>query len=443
MNGRDPHSALKSEVVAKADRNHMEIVVARLQWGKDDVGYSLHVNPSSFTTAGIQKTDFLAYLDFQRSDECSFTSSQRCYVKWVSEGFDPDGFLTAFEKAFAHLEEAERGLKACGFSLPQPEGWGFHHGKPGGRSHRGPAALSGDGHTARQAQSMKQTEDDTFLFKFSFIETDHEKGFVTHYRPKHPPLSSELKSVFRYLGLREFQDCPEFEFEQCFYRTMRFESRGNGLFDSNTEYAHQGFDVHAGQFSTAVRELLAANEEIETVGMTFLPFDKPVERLTVDIEQKIIRPQKPAANTIATMVAGKGGVPSNFDVAISVAGPDKQHARDLAEQLQAAGFAVFFYEFYPEYLWGKNLTITFDEIYRKRSRYCVMFVSKEYRDRVWTSHEMRSALARAVEEKGNEYILPIRIDDTELDGLLPTISYLPLDMGIKEIGDLLIKKLQS
>ena len=30
---------------------------------------------------------------------------------------------------------------------------------------------------------MKQTEDDTFLFKFSFIETDHEKGFVTHYRP--------------------------------------------------------------------------------------------------------------------------------------------------------------------------------------------------------------------------------------------------------------------
>ncbi len=175
MNGRDPHSALKSEVVAKADRNYMEIVVARLQWGKNDVGYSLHVNPSSFTTAGIQKTDFLAYLDFQRSDECSFTSSQRCYVKWVSEGFDPDGFLTAFEKAFANLEEAERGLKACGFSLPQPEGWGFHHGKPGGRSHRGLAALSGDGHTALQAQSMKQTEDDTFLFKFSFIETDRSR----------------------------------------------------------------------------------------------------------------------------------------------------------------------------------------------------------------------------------------------------------------------------
>jgi hypothetical protein len=76
---------------------------------------------------------------------------------------------------------------------------------------------------------MKQTEDDTFLFRFSFIETDSEKGFVTHYRPKHPPLSSELRSVFRYLGLREFQDCPEFDFEPCFYRTRSFESRGDGL----------------------------------------------------------------------------------------------------------------------------------------------------------------------------------------------------------------------
>jgi hypothetical protein len=36
--------------------------------------------------------------------------------------------------------------------------------------------------------------------------------------------------------LREFQDCPEFDFEPCFYRTRSFESRGDGLFDNNTEY---------------------------------------------------------------------------------------------------------------------------------------------------------------------------------------------------------------
>lgn len=443
MKDRDPHSALKFEVVAKASQASVEAVLARLQWGKDDVGYSLHVNPSSFTTAGIQKTDFLAYLGFQRSDRCSFTNSRQCYVKWVSSELDSESFVGAFDKAFTHLELAERGLQACGFPLPQPEGWGFFYGKPGARSGRGVSALSGDGHTARQSQTMKQTEDESFLFRFSFVETDYGKAFVTHYRPKHPPLSSELRSVFHYLGLLEFAECPEFDFESCFYRTMRFESLGDSPFDSNTEYAHRGFDAHAGQFSAAIRELLAANQEIEAVGLTFLPIDKPVERLKADIEQKIVRPQNPAAKTIATMSTTTSGVPSNFDVAISVAGPDKEYALELAEQLRRAGFTVFYYEFYPEYLWGKNLATTFDEIFRKRSRFCVVFVSKEYRDRVWTSHEMRSAQARAVEEKGNEYILPVRIDDTELDGLLPTLSYLPIGMGVKKIGDLLIKKLQA
>ena len=72
-----------------------------------------------------------------------------------------------------------------------------------------------------------------------------------------------------------------------------------------------------------------------------------------------------------------------------------------------------------------------------------MFVSTEYRDRKWTIHEARSAQARALEEKGNEYILPIRVDDIELEGLLPTIGYVPITTGIERIGDMLVKKLLS
>jgi hypothetical protein len=446
VNGRDPHSALKSDPVTSARHAHMEAVVARLQWGKNDIAYSLHVNPTAYTTSGLQTTDFLSYLGFRPSDRCSFTGFQRCYVTWVPEGFDPESFLAAFESAYAHLQRAESGLGACGFALPQPQGWGFFFDRDSrGNRERGPKALSGDGHTARKSQSMKQTEDESFLFRFTFIETDHDKGFITHYRPKHPPLSSELRSVFSYLGLRSFQECPEFDFEPCFYRSLRFESRGDdyGFFNNNTEEAHRGFDAHATRFSGAIRDLLAANEAIETIGMNFLPFEKPADRLKADIDQKILRPPKPAPTTIATTARDAAKVPSNFDVAISVAGSDKQHAQGLAERLRQAGFAVFYYEFYPEYLWGKNLATTFDEIFRKRSRFCVVFVSAEYRARVWTSLEMRSAQARAVAEKGNEYILPIRIDDTELEGLLPTISYLPIGMGIGKIGDLLIRKLQS
>ncbi len=65
----------------------------------------------------------------------------------------------------------------------------------------------------------------------------------------------------------------------------------------------------------------------------------------------------------------------------------------------------------------------FDRIYRKESRYCVMFVSDEYAKRMWTKVERRSALARAATDE-SEYILPIRVDETDIEGLPPTVAYL-------------------
>jgi TIR domain len=122
-------------------------------------------------------------------------------------------------------------------------------------------------------------------------------------------------------------------------------------------------------------------------------------------------------------------------------GTERNEAEQLADILRGAGYAVFYDNYYPEHLWGKNLPVFFEEIFRKRARFCVMFVSKDYRDRKWTSLEARSAQARA--EKGNEYILPIRVDDTELEGLLPTVGYVPIATGIESIGDMLLKKLQT
>src|SRR5262249_38210921 len=47
MQSRDPHTALKSSIVKKINAGQLEIVLAMLQWGKDDKGYSLHVNPTA------------------------------------------------------------------------------------------------------------------------------------------------------------------------------------------------------------------------------------------------------------------------------------------------------------------------------------------------------------------------------------------------------------
>jgi hypothetical protein len=427
MRNRDTHQALKSEVISRHSTNSLEALLVRLQWGKDDIGFSAHVNPFSFSTWGIQRTDFLNYLGFLLSN-CSFIVGDKCYTRWVDEQFDPKTFVEAFDSAYAQLEGAQQGLKNCGFSLRQPS-----------RSYSGNrSSLSGDGHTGTQMETLNQSEDDVFLFRFTWLVSGTEKAWITHYHPKHPPLSSELEAVFSYLALRRFDSCPEFNFEPCFFRSTPFENRGDSPFESNVNYAHGAFNAHASQFSPAVQKLLSANAEIERIGFPFLIAQKPIKRLGLDIEVKTRRPQWTASGSARHTLAIE-----NFDVAISFAGTEREHAQKLAELVSSAGFSVFYDEFHREFLWGKDLVITFDEIFRKRTRYCVIFVSKTYKERVWTTHEIRSAQARALNEKGRDYILPIKVDDTELDGLLPTIGYLPLEIGVDKISEILINKLRS
>jgi hypothetical protein len=73
-----------------------------------------------------------------------------------------------------------------------------------------------------------------------------------------------------------------------------------------------------------------------------------------------------------------------------------------------------------------------------------MFVSSEYAERMWTTHERRSAQARALAEKGAEYIRPIEVERTELPGMPPTVAYLPLSKyPIEKIAEFLIMKVQG
>jgi hypothetical protein len=433
---KDHHIALRSEILGKINTGGIEIVLAKLQWSKDDIAFTLHVTPNTFTSAGLQTTDWLRFLGFKENAQCQFSSLGRCYSEQVPEGYDLQRFAAAFTEGFGYLQKAEAGLQACGVWLPE-----IRQLSARGRAFR--QELGGDGHTAMSTKPMKSSEDDKFRYQFTFIDTGREKGFVTHYRPRHPPLSSEVRSVFRYLGLKEFHQCPEFDFEACHYRTLQLLETENP-FDGNVNFAHQSFDAHSARFSPAVEALLAANAAAERVGLTFLPIAKPADRLRDDIVQQIRLPTntKKDPKSKPTM-AFDAALPSSFDVAISFAGTERELAEKLAESLRAAGIAVFYDDFYPEHLWGKNLTAFLDEIYRKRAKFCVVFVSTEYKERKWTNHELRSAQARALEQKGDEYILPVKVDDTELDGLPPNVAYVGITLGIEKIAELLIKKLQG
>lgn len=131
-----------------------------------------------------------------------------------------------------------------------------------------------------------------------------------------------------------------------------------------------------------------------------------------------------------------------YDVALSFAGEERWYVQIVKEELKRNGVSVFYDEDEEINLWGKHGIEAFDEIYRKLSKYVVMFISKNYEEKMWTIHERRSALSRALREK-REYILPARFDDTELIGMSPDIIYINLSKkSPEEFAQMIIKKLE-
>ncbi len=129
-----------------------------------------------------------------------------------------------------------------------------------------------------------------------------------------------------------------------------------------------------------------------------------------------------------------------WDVCLSFAGEQRSYVELVANSLKNQGYAVFYDEHEQARIWGKNQVEYFDYIYRVASRVCLMFISVEYRDKLWTRHERKSALSRALRD--DEYVLPIRFDSTQLDGLNPDIGYIDASGASPDsIASLLMQKL--
>lgn len=115
----------------------------------------------------------------------------------------------------------------------------------------------------------------------------------------------------------------------------------------------------------------------------------------------------------------------SYDVAVSFAGEQRKYVEQVVECLKAKDISCF-YDKDPESeieMWGKNLTEHFQYIFFHAARYCVMFISSDYAKKKWTRLERRYALERAMEQE-EEYVLPVRFDETELPGLPKAMKYI-------------------
>ena len=444
------HEALRTEVVDKHGISGLNLVLVRLQRSKTDITFSLHAEQTSFNLSGrFVSAHLLERIGFSVGD-CAFVERRQCLAHDVPEGFDVCGFATAIATATETLREGCDALLECGFFVEHNL---FGTGGMGNLPQQMLSSPHGDGHNASTTELMKESEDESFRFGFTWIDSgDGRKGWTTHYIPKHLPLSNEVSSVMEFLGLRTFAECPETGFEACQWRFLHFIPDHDYGFNRPAEIAHKWFGAHETKFSKGIVNLLEAEAVVNSFGFGVLP------SVQTNVPPEAIQPPKqargvhrrgtgaPAAGRPTTRLSDGPTVPEAtigpFDVAVSFAGTERELAESLAVRVRDAGYEVFYDRFFPEQLWGKDLAVFFEDVFRKKSRFCVIFVSKQYVERDWTNHERRSAVSRLIESKGQAYILPIKVEDVELPGMQPTIGYLSLkDYDIEKIADLLITKL--
>lgn len=134
---------------------------------------------------------------------------------------------------------------------------------------------------------------------------------------------------------------------------------------------------------------------------------------------------------------------TDYDIALSFAGEDRDYVDRVAAQLRDCGVRVFYDLFEEADLWGKDLYVHLSDIYRQRARFTVMFISEAYARKLWTNHERQAAQARAFQD-AQEYILPARFDDTPIPGVLPTVGYVSLkERSPEDFASLVLRKLVS
>lgn len=134
---------------------------------------------------------------------------------------------------------------------------------------------------------------------------------------------------------------------------------------------------------------------------------------------------------------------ASYDIAISFAGEDRPLASAIAAGLATKGLNVFYDEYAEAELWGKDIYVHLTKVYRDESKFCLMLLSTDYAKKQWTSHERRAAQARAFREN-HEYILPLRLDDSEIEGVLDTTGYIDFrKKSLDKIVELLVTKVRQ
>lgn len=131
-----------------------------------------------------------------------------------------------------------------------------------------------------------------------------------------------------------------------------------------------------------------------------------------------------------------------FQISLSFAGEDRQFVEDVAEQLASVlgKDSVFYDDWYEVDLLGSGGDLKLQAAY-SAADLVVPFFSKHY-SKAWCSFEWEAIRSTLLERRGDDTVIPVHIDNTEIEGW-PAVNF-----GIKlrgreatEVAGLILEKL--
>jgi len=133
----------------------------------------------------------------------------------------------------------------------------------------------------------------------------------------------------------------------------------------------------------------------------------------------------------------------SYDVAVSFAGDVRATVEEFVRALKDRGLTVFYDFDQQAQLWGKDLRVQLSEIYANEALYMVIFLSNHYPERDWSDFELSIGKA-AANNRTNEYLLPLRLDNVDVVGIHSTIGYIDLhQVGVEKTAEILADKVNS
>ncbi|MCP5197163.1 MAG: TIR domain-containing protein [Gammaproteobacteria bacterium] len=129
-----------------------------------------------------------------------------------------------------------------------------------------------------------------------------------------------------------------------------------------------------------------------------------------------------------------------YDFSISYASPDTSFVEQVVQALKGRGLSVFYAPDEQADIIGRNLIDYLSDVYLAKAKFCLVFISRHYAERPWPDKVERPAVQARAFEQQDRYIIPIRLDDTSVPGILSTTADIR-DATPKQIADIAVSVL--